>query len=48
MAKALGIERDNDAIIVTGPSSYLSDSELNVPFLNTTIVRDLKGSWIHS
>ena len=34
--------------ILKGPSSPLSDSELNVPFLNTNIVRDLKGNWIHS
>lgn len=34
--------------IVKGPSSYLSDSKLNVPFLNTNVVRNLKGNWIHS
>lgn len=34
--------------IVKGPSSHLSNSELNVPFLNTDIVRDLRGNWIHS
>ncbi len=34
--------------ILKGPSSSLSNSELNVPFLNTNIVRDLRGNWIHS
>ncbi len=34
--------------ILKGPSSSLSTSELDVPFLNTNIVRDLRGNWIHS
>ena len=34
--------------IVKGPSSHLSNGELNVAFLNTNIVRDLRGNWIHS
>ena len=35
-------------ILLKGPSSSLSTSELNVPFSNTNIVRDLRGNWIHS
>lgn len=34
--------------IVKGPSSSLSDSELDVIFLNANIVRDLRGNWMHS
>ena len=34
--------------IVKGPSSSLSDSELDVIFSNANIVRYFKGSWIHS
>lgn len=34
--------------ILKGPGSSLSASELDVPFLNTNIVRDLRGNWIHS
>ena len=33
--------------IVKGPSSSLSDSELDVIFSNANIVRDLRGNWIH-
>lgn len=34
--------------IVKGPSSSLSDSELDVIFSNANIVRDLRGNWLHS
>ena len=34
--------------IVKGPSSSLSDSELDVIFSNANIVRDLRGNWTHS
>ena len=34
--------------IVKGPSSYFSASELDVPFSNTNIARDLRGDWTHS
>lgn len=34
--------------IVKGPNSYLSDSELEVIFSNTNVVRDFRGNWIHS
>ena len=34
--------------ILKGPSSSLITSELDAPFSNTNIVRDLRGNWIHS
>ena len=34
--------------ILKGPSSSLSTSELNAPFSNANIARDLRGDWIHS
>ena len=34
--------------ILKGPNSSLSTNELNVPFSNTNIARDLRGNWIHS
>ena len=40
--KGIGIQ------IVKGPGSHLSTGELNAPFLNTNIVRDLRGNWTHS
>ena len=35
-------------IVVKGPSSYPSTSELDAIFSNTNIARDPKGNWIHS
>lgn len=34
--------------ILKGPSSSLRTSELNVPFSNTNIARNLRGNWTHS
>lgn len=43
------LKRESTEIqILKGPISSLSTGELNVPFLNTNIVRDPKGNWIHS
>ena len=43
------LKRGNTGIqILKGPSSSLNTSELDVPFLNTNSVRDLRGNWIHS
>lgn len=39
---SIGIE------ILKGPSSSLSTGELNVPFSNTNVARDLRGNWTHS
>ena len=43
------LKRRSTAIqILKGPISSLSTGELNVPFSNTNIARDLRGNWIHS
>ena len=46
---AVVLKREDAGIqIVKGPSSSLSDSELDVLFSKANIVRDLRGNWTHS
>lgn len=43
------LKREGTGIqIVKGPSSHLNADKLETIFLNTNIVRDLRGNWIHS